>query len=317
MIPATCHFVWLGKTFPWLNALAVLSAANAGRFDRVIVHADDALDGAPHMAALRRLPQFELRLVDLDVLARAAGEGGPRVRALFENMTSPAARSDVLRALILAAEGGVYLDFDTVTIAPFEALRASPAFVGQERICFPEWSTRSHTPGEVARAYALAALRASLRIVPRGYRLFSRVEHLYGLAVNNAVLGAEAGHPWIRSYLRAMLDLSPTVARKRYAIGPDLLARVCREGAASDVELLSPRYFYPLGPVMSECWWSRSSSPDLATVVGEETVAVHWYASVRGRKLADRVNADYVRRHRDEQLFSKLASRYLEHFGPS
>jgi hypothetical protein len=317
MIPATCHFVWLGKKFPWLNALAVLSAATAGRFERVVVHADDRLEGASHLEALRRLPTFELRLVELDRLARAAGESVPGVRELFDNMTSAAARSDVLRALILAAEGGVYLDFDTVTIAPFEALRALSAFVGQERICFPEWSTRSHSGREIARAYGLSALRASLRLMPRGYQLFSGVEHLYGLAVNNAVLGAEPGHPWIRAYLRAMLELTPSVARRRYAIGPDLLARVCRERTDAKVELLPPRYFYPLGPVMSECWWSRSRSPDLTTVVGVETVAIHWYASVRGRKLTDRVNADYVRRHSDRQLFSKLASRYLDHFEPT
>jgi hypothetical protein len=310
MIPGVCHFVWLGKSFPWLNAVAVASAAKAGGFERVVLHADDDLE-ATHAAGLRRFEGFELQRVDLDALARAAGESATRVRDLYDNMTSAAARSDVLRALILAGEGGVYLDIDTVTLSAFDALRRLPAFVGQELICFPEWSTRRHSLAEVARAYGLAALRSSLRLVPEGYRWFDRVEGFYSLAVNNAVLGAEAGHPFTLAYLRGMLDMPPPVARKRFAVGPDLLARVCREQARSGVELLPPSVFYPLGPVMSEHWWSRSSA-DLASVLSPDTVAVHWYASVTNRKLAARVDARYVEEHRDRQLFSKMASRYLD-----
>jgi hypothetical protein len=313
-IPATCHFVWLGKSFPWLNALAVVSAAKAGGFERVVLHADEDLGDEPHLFSMRKHPGFELRRVDLDQLAQAARESPARIREFYANMTSAAARSDVLRALILAAEGGVYLDTDTVTVAPFDRLRRLPAFVGQELICFPEWTTRRHSPREVARAYALSALRASLRWIPEGYRIFSRVRHLYSLAVNNAVLGAEPEHVWMRSYLEGMLRLPPDHARRRFAIGPDLLARVCRQHAGASLEVLPPRYFYPLGPVISESWWSRSTSPDLAHVLSRETVAVHWYASVRSRRLARRVDPAYVRRNGDHQLFSKLAARYLDHF---
>jgi hypothetical protein len=89
------------------------------------------------------------------------------------------------------------------------------------------------------------------------------------------------------------------------------LARICREQAGSGVALLPPSVFYPLGPVMSEHWWSRSSA-DLASVLSDDTVAVHWYASVTNRKLARRVDAAYVKEHRDRQLFSKMASRYVD-----
>ena len=309
MIPPVGHFVWLGTTFPWLNALAVVSAAKAGGFERVVVHASDDLDGSPHVRHLRRFASVEVRRIELGALARATGERAARVQALYDDMTSAAARSDVLRALILASEGGVYLDVDTVTVAPFDELRAPPAFVGQELICFPEWSTRRHS-----RAYGLSALRAALARMPEGYRLFAEVQHLYSLAVNNAVLGAEPGHVFIRAYLEAMLSLPPAVARRRFAIGPDLLGRVCREQAASGLALVPPSYFYPLGPVISESWWSRCASPDLERVLSDETVTVHWYASVRSRKLADRVDPSYVRQHQNHQLFSKLASRYLDCF---
>ncbi len=314
MIPPVCHFVWLGNRFPWLNALAVVSATKVGGFDRVVLHTDDALATAPHVDPLRALRGFELRRIDLRRLARRAGEDESRVSALYANMTSAAARSDVLRTLILAVEGGVYLDVDTVTVAPFTALRAQRAFVGQEVICFPDWGTRRHSTTEIARAYGLAALRSAFRMLPRGHQWFARTQHLYALAPNNAVLGAEAGHPFLRSYLARMLAMPPDVARRRFAVGPDLLGRVCNEMRTSGPALLPPSYFYPLGPVISEHWWRRSHSPALEDVLAAETVAVHWYASVRSRKLAARVNADYVRRHRDHQLFSKLAARYLDAF---
>jgi hypothetical protein len=314
MIPPVGHFVWLGPTFPWLNALAVVSAAKAGGFERIVLHVGDELEDTPHVRAVARHGSVEIRRIDLGALARATGERAGRLQRLYDDMPSAAARSDVLRALILGSEGGVYLDVDTVTVADFAGLRASPVFVGQELICFPEWSARRQSVGTRARAYGLSALRWMLARVPDGYRFFARVQHLYALAVNNAVLGAEPGHAFMRAYIEGMLSMPPELARRRYAIGPHLLARICREQAAPCLALLSPSYFYPLGPVMSELWWSRCSSPDLDRVLSDQTVTVHWYASVRSRKLVHRVDSAYVQRHRDHQLFSKLASRYLDCF---
>ncbi len=311
MIPPTCHFIWLGRAFPWLNVLSVVSAAKAGGFERIVLHADNEVGGMPYFAALRRLPNFEVRRVDLGHMARGAGEHESRVRALYSNMQGPAARSDVLRALILAAEGGVYLDIDTVTVSSFDGLRSSPAFVGEEAICFPEWSTRRHSFADASRAYSLAALRMALRLLPEGHRIFPRFEHFFTLQVNNAVLGSEAGHVFIQAYLEGMLTLSPTVARRPFAVGPDLLARVCRDHAQS-FKRLSPAHFYPLPPVIADHWWSWSLAPDLERVLSDETVVVHWYASVRSRALAEKVDAAYVQRHRDRQLFSMLASRYVD-----
>src|SRR5262245_16400693 len=110
MVPPVCHFVWLGRGFPWLNVLAVLSAAKAGGFERVVLHVADHLDRTADLAPLRKLATFEVRPLDLATSARALGESASRIRDLYDGMTSAAARADVLRALILAAEGGIYLD---------------------------------------------------------------------------------------------------------------------------------------------------------------------------------------------------------------
>ena len=314
MIPATLHLVWLGQTFPWLNALAIVSAAERGGFERIVLHTDCEPRIVLAHWGLARLAILEIRAIDVAALAQAAGRDVPSVQRLYTAMTGPAARSDVLRALILAAEGGVYLDMDTITIASLSALRAShDAFVGQERICFPTWSTRRPALRELVRAYGLSALRYGFSVIPGGFRGFARLEPHLKLAVNNAVLGCRAHHPFIEAYVSAMLALPLEQAARRYAIGPHLLARVCREFErhAEPVSLLESHVFYPLPPVISEHWWRTTSNPALPEVLSEGTLVVHWYASVRSKKLAQRVDAAYVRSREHRELFSRLAASYL------
>jgi len=314
MIPKTLHFVWLGASFPWLNALAIVSAAECGGFERIVLHTDCAPEVVVAHAGLRRLSMLELRTIDVPAMARAAGRRVEPVMALYEAMTSLAARSDVLRALILEGEGGVYLDMDTVTVASFEPLLTRvAAFVGQERICFPNWTFERPGTTRVIRAYALAVARYLLASAPRGYRAFGVIAEHYALAVNNAVLGAEPHHPLIEAYIDGMLALPLERAARRYAIGPHLLARVCRQFQNRDASLalLGSSVFYPLSPVISEHWWRSTRLPALKDVLSEDTLVVHWYASVRSKKLAGQVDAEYVRSHRDSQLFSRLAARYL------
>lgn len=314
MIPRVLHFIWLGTEFPWLNALAVASAAEQGGFERIVLHTDCPPEVVLANAGLRRLRTLEVRAVDLRAIALAAGRVFERVRTLYEAMTSPAARSDVLRALILEGEGGVYLDLDTVTVASFQPLlQRCGAFVGQERICFPNWTFERPSLLGVARAYVLSAARYVLASTPRGYRFFRGIAHHYRLAVNNAVLGSEAHHPFTEAYVTAMLELPIEQAARRYAVGPHLLAGVCRRltGSERSLELLESNVFYPLPPVISEHWWKDTASPALSEVISTETLVVHWYASVRSKRLARRVDAEYVRAQQHRQLFSRLAARYL------
>jgi len=314
MIPATAHFVWFGESFPWLNALAIASAAEVGGFEQLVLHTDCAPEVVLRHVGLSRLSRFEVRPIDLAAIAESAGRELGCVQRLFDAMLGPAARSDVLRALILAGDGGVYLDMDTVTVSSFAGLRQRcSAFVGQERICFPNWTFARPSVAAKVKAYVLSAARFALRVAPRGYRAFIGIEQYYSLAVNNAVLGAEAHHPFIEAYVSAMLDLPPAQAARRFAVGPHLLAEISRHFASqpTPVLLLASDVFYPLPPVISEHWWRQVQAPALSEVLSPDTIVVHWYASVRSRRLAQRVDSDYVRRMRDRQLFSALASRYL------
>lgn len=289
----------------------------SGGFERVILHLEGSKAAVLEHKALAQLRQLEIRPIDVPNLARAAGADPLDLCRLYDEMTGPAARADVIRALVLASEGGVYLDLDTVTLAEFTRLRQqASAFVGQERICFPGWSAGRPKLSLCAKAYGLAALRLGLAAAPRGYRIFSRLSPWYSLWVNNAVIGCEPNHLLLKAYVAGMLELSLDEARRPYAIGPDLLHRVCREYMERDrsISRLDPSYFYPLPPVICDHWWKFTEEPRLEDVLSPSTLAVHWYASVRSKLLTRGVDLSYILCHKDHQLFSLMAYRYKEAF---
>jgi hypothetical protein len=295
----------------------MVSASLSGGFERVILHLEGSKTAVFEHKALARLGQLEIRPIDVSDLARAVGADPLDVCRLYDEMRGPAARADVVRALVLASEGGVYLDLDTVTLADFTRLRQqASAFVGQERICFPGWSAGRPKLSLCAKAYGLAALRFGLAAAPRGYRLFSKLSPWYSLWVNNAVIGCEPNHLLLRAYVAGMLELPLDEARRRYAIGPDLLNRVCRECVERDGSIvrLDPSYFYPLPPVICDHWWKLTEEPRLEDVLSPSTLAVHWYASVRSKTLTHSVDLSYILCHKDRQLFSRMAHRYKEAF---
>jgi hypothetical protein len=250
-------------------------------------------------------------------MAHAAGFDPGSIAALYRGQPGPSQRKDLIRALLLVQQGGVYMDLDTVTVRSLRSLRESAgAFCGEERICFPGWSAGRKELRTQTRAYALTAVRYCLRLAPRGFEAFRLVEPLYALQVNGAVLGAEPESNFVRAYIRAMLALPTERAHSKSGIGPDLLAETVAGYQGGELRVLPPRWFYPLAPEISEHWWSRVRAPaeKLDRVLGEEAHVVHWYGSVRNAKLATRVDPGYVRTHASRQLFSALAARFLSDF---
>jgi hypothetical protein len=303
MIPALAHFVWLTPGFPWLNTLAVRSAALRGGFERVIVHLAHELE--PERAReLGEHPRVELRRIEPASLL-----GDPALRARYGELSSPAARSNLLRAAILEREGGVYLDMDTVTIRELRPLLdAHGFFCGLEHVAFPAPLEAQSAAVLRSRGLALSALREGLRHLPSGWRHFRGVEPLFPRAANNAVLGASAGHPLLRELLQRMANMPRESALRRYALGTHLLQRALREHREDDVATLEPSVFYPLGPRVSRHWFARCRRPDVHAVVSRETRVVHWYASLHER--FDRVTEASVLRNRESQLFSRLVCEF-------
>ena len=312
MIPATAHFIWFGESFPWANVLAISSAARCGEFKRLILHSDRDLSGTRHWKNLEALEGFESRRLDIDSVFDAVGERGEGLKKIFEKLTQPAGRANVVRAAILSAEGGVYLDTDTITTASLTPMRMnSGAFCGRERIVLPYEVKSSNSMGVWLGAGVKLLLRDLFRRLPGGWRGFRKIEGYYAMAANNAVMGCEAGHPFVTDMLDRMIATPLERQQVRFALGTHLLQQALKGEATRDVKCYEPRVFYPLGPEISEHWFKKTDARMLDEVLLPETRVVHWYASVRTKAIIPQLDEEYIKRNRRKQMFSALACRVL------
>jgi hypothetical protein len=311
MIPKIAHFVWLGSELPWVHLLAVASAAQRGGFDAVQFHHTDSLDASPVFRDILRLERVQTR--PLDPAALLERTGGPPLVDCYRDLTTPAARSNLLRVALLAEQGGVYLDTDTLTLRSFAPLCAEGgAFCGEERLVFPVHA--AYGPFSRVRPSALLrmAARDLARRLPDGHRLFRRIERHYPTAPNNAVLASEPHHPFVAELLTRMATLPRARRRVRYALGTHLLQSAVRAWNGPGLRVLPPEVFYPLAPEISEHYFRLRRYVSAGEVIGETTLLAHWYASVRTERHVARLDANFIRAHATRQLYSALASPVLE-----
>ncbi|MEM7675044.1 MAG: glycosyltransferase [Myxococcota bacterium] len=307
MIPSVAHFIWYGPHFWWVNALAIRSAAARGGFERVVLHHDHDLSGTPAFEELRRLETFEARrLAPRALFERLGALGGP-LTELHDQLKKPNARANMVRAAILATEGGVYLDTDTITVKSLDALRSAPAFCGRERVVFPVELLRDKRVSRILKSWSLMAVREACRQMPQGWRWFRRIESWYPTAVNNAVVGSIPGHPLMLQLVQAMVDLPAARRHVPYALGTHLLQDRVALYDGRDLVVHPPSVFFPLGPEISHHWFRFRAGPQPAEILADDTHVVHWYASVRTKNIAPHIDEAYVRAHASRQLFSALA----------
>ena len=311
MIPAIAHFIWFGRTFPWLNGVAIRSAAEVGGFERVIVHHADPLEGTPGHALGSQSPSVEWRPLDPDAVFAALGTRGAALAALFAQLEAPAARANMTRAAILASEGGVYLDTDTVTVRALSDLRArAGAFCGVEHVVFPATTVRARSPLTQLRALAKTTRRDVYRRRSEGWRSFRAIEHRFATAENNAILASAPGHPFIEALIDGMLAVPVERQLVRFALGTHLLQDVVARYAGDGLEVHAPPAFYPLGPEISQHWFRDGTAAVVDELVQPETRVVHWYASVRTNAIVPTVDAAWVRAHADRVAIAALCERY-------
>lgn len=317
MIPALAHFIWFGTALPWVHALSIQSAAARGGFERVILHHADDLSDNPWWEALLATERFEARRLDPEAAFTATGPRGPQLAALFKRLTQPAARANMVRAALLYAQGGVYLDLDTVTLKPLDDLRHQAAvFCGEEAIVLPHEIATSRSPGILAAAGVRLAVRDVLRRAPDGWRAWRKVEGRYHRAVNNAVLACEPEHAFVEELLDRMVTMDPQRQLVRFALGTHLLQQTVTSYKGDDLTVHDPEVFYPLPPEISEHWFRQTKNPRLDDVLSPRTSVVHWYASVRTRDIVPQITPEYVRRHADTQLFSAMALPFIKDGAP-
>lgn len=310
MIPSTAHFIWLGSAFPWLHLVALRSAARIGGFERVVLHHDSDLGGSPWWPQVLEIEGFESRPLDARAVLRAVPEIGDELVTIYDGLSKPAGRANMVRAAILYAEGGVYLDTDTVTVRSFDdLLLRDDFFCGEEPIAWPAAVTQGRNPVAWAGALARDGLRDGLRRLPSGWRAFRAVEGLYHSAVNNAVVGCPPHHPFVYRLLEAMTEVPAERRTVRYELGTNLLQNEVAAWDGPGLVVYPPELFYPLGPEISQHWFRDTRSPDVDAVLGPRTTVVHWYASVRTKDIAPRVDPSWVRRRRRTELLSALIDR--------
>ncbi len=312
MIPSIAHFVWYGTKLPYLHALAIRSAATHGGFESVRLHYTDPLDDLPHVVALYDLPNFEL--VPLDDRALCEEASGPSLADLISQLESPVARSNLVRTALVYRDGGVYLDMDTLTIRPFdEVLSKAPGFLGEEHIVFPGEVVASWDPRVKAKAYLKTTVRDLYRRIPHGYRYFPRIEQHYHRAVNGAIMGGVPGHAFCADYLTAMTKVPRARWNKPHALGTHLLQATYKSYTGDDLFVFPPPYFYPLPPEISAHWFRfYRNGVDPMEVLDPVTCVVHWYASVRTKKIVKSMDEEELRRLASQQLFAGLATRVLD-----
>lgn len=288
------------------------SAAVRGGFDRVVLHSADDIEHTPGFSMAREAANVSWQKLDPEALIGKLGRDFSGLLPLYRRLSQPAARANLIRAVLLALEGGVYLDTDTVTISSFEPCLRSGVFCGLEHIVLPHDVVVSRNPAVWLRVGALMAIRDLLRRTPRGYMVFRRISGLYSQAVNNAVLGAEAGHGFIFELLTRMLKMPPKQQLVRFALGTHLLENTVADYRGDDLDVYPPMRFYPLAPEISEHWFRIRQPCELAEVISDETILVHWYASVRTKKLVPLIDENYVKHHATCQLWSALALPFIQ-----
>jgi hypothetical protein len=318
VIPNEYHFVWFGPSFPFTHALAVRSLAATSRPDAIHLHLSDDLAGQPHFDALvKDIGCLRIHPIDFDSLvAQLDGVDRPGLRTAYRALAADrrfAALSDILRFSLLYRSGGCYLDLDTITVRDLRPLLSQPGFCGQELILVPAGAARRIRVLGKLRTGPLHLLRLLCAKVPQGVVWFKRIAPLFSPAVNGAVLGLAAGHPLAHEALKRIPALWPQVARRRPAIGPDLLQDLIADPRFSaGVTVFGPRYFYPLGPYMAAHFFR--DHPDVGALeraaLCEETHVVHWYNdNLEGMERPP--DPASIRDSADRQLFSRMALPFL------
>ncbi len=312
LVPNHIHFVWFGQELPFFAQLAMRSATqHCPGATTTLWH-----DGSLTAASSGDVPGVLLREIDVpELLAQAVTRGdidaevSRRVEDVWHALEQPAARSNVVRLLVMLLEGGVYLDSDTLTLRDLADLRAHGAFVGLEHILWPKHRLEGSLRGRIF-ASLLSVARGLCAGISGGYRLHRRLLPFYETAANNAVLAFSPGHPFLRAALERIASLPESQWRVRFRLGTHLVQELLDSEHGAQVTTMSPEHFYPLGPVISKHYFRPVSSPAeaFAKIQTRATHVIHWYASVSELQSLD---AAHIRDRASETIYAHLTREYV------
>ncbi len=311
MIPLKFHFIWIGRAFPFVNRLAVESVLQTHPGAEVILHFQDPPQGNHDWEALKRKVSY--RPIDLAELLRDLPSSLQALGPVMDKISGGylAGKSNVLRYLILHREGGIYLDFDTLTLKSFLPLLNHLAFIGEEEVfrCDDDRVAGRYT-WDFPLMGVLFGISYGISYVNCRWLWNSSLLNFVNRALmkiwsarklNNAVIGAEPGSAFIA---RALQLIPETDASIRFALGPILMNRVY-ETSANGIHRADKDVFYTIPPSQTFRFFYGP-----AQKLSDKAVAIHWCSS-NHKKLAATLTRENLENSKASSLYIRLAKKVL------
>ncbi len=312
MVPHHFHLIWIGRNFPFVNRLAVESILQTNPGARITIHFEDPPDNADWRALQSKV---EFRALSLPDLLSALPASMAAVTPVLEGISAGylAGRSNILRYLILYREGGIYIDFDTLTVRDYRPLLSHPGFVGEEAVF-------RYDDDRVAGKIPLALIPTGIAFGLSYYLSLWNCKYLadsgpvnalnHGLMglwsdrkLNNAVLGCSPGNAF---FARAIALVPETNPKIRYALGPILMNRTWATEASTHMRRLSADHFYFIPPSQTYRFF-YGPSPELPA----DAYSMHWCSS-NHKDLAGGLTRENLGKQSDRPtLFHKLAREVI------
>ena len=311
-IPNRYHFIWFGNDFPTTNRIAIESCVRHCSGSEVILWHADELSKNREFRSLSRLGVRTRRMSPNVWFPNDAPDlpfDAPRLNRIWHQVESHVSRSNLARAAALYYHGGVYLDMDVLVVRNLEPLLTHPAFVGKEHLVWPECARRGASLQRYVKSPILDLWRRVSASVPGGERLFLGAAPLYPQAVNGAILGARAAHPFLATLLQATAEVPNDEWAVKHRLGTHVLQRCVRGYHEDDLAVLPPEALYPLGPEVSRQYFRYRRDPRPDSVMSAATFAVHWYASVSDLSRFGPVELAALS---ERTIFGRLCAPYLE-----
>jgi hypothetical protein len=284
-IPRRGHFVWFGRQFPYMNAVAVKSALSRSGIRELWLWHADPLMGQRHFDELCEDPRVSPRPLSAETLfadARDAPFDVPLLSRMYGLVRSPVTRSNIARAAALYCHGGIYFDADTLCCKSFAPLFLEQAFVGTEHVVWPHRRRFRRDLYRYLWGPLLGHFRSLTASLPHGDVLYRRTRQLYYEEVNGAILGSRPRHGFLADLLQRTARVPQDQWQVPHVLGTYVLQEAVAGYRGGDLRILPPECFYPLGPVVSRHYFRRQADARAAArrILSDETYAIHWYASV-------------------------------------
>jgi len=266
-IPRVYRFLWSGREFPALYGSAITSVFAVDPHARVVVHCFGERPRSRTFAKVTADPRVEVLETRPEAVFGALPAHLRRVADVYRSLppSAASARSNLLRYAVLYNHGGIYLDFDTITLRPLHELADTPCVIGSERVWSldePRVAGNTRVVASVsgvawlliwaAKRADSAVFRGRLRVAQRTARLNERFTTVQP---NNAVIAAVPGAEFLDRLMRSAHGANPMI---RYSTGPTLVSRIARTSPHL-VTVLDPSFFYQVEPAESFRYFSDST----------------------------------------------------------